>query len=413
MLRSRPSSVVRLGLLPACLMAGTVLAAQEPAARQAFRAGVDVVEVDVQVIGRDGHPVPDLTPDKFDVRIGGQRRRVTTAQFVRYGDPSAVRHAPAVAPGASAPTVTPEEAMAGRRLFMVAIDALSFDPGDSRGVAVATQRFIEGLPETDLVGLFTFPSGAKVDPTTEHADVLKALDQVSGQRVITTGRFPLQASEVVDFIAGEQEPVIRRHCGESGAGDPGCVRQLESEIATLGGTFEVMAQSSLGRLRDMIDQLAKVPGRKVLVLASAGLPVSDRPGGRPSIGDLPQQLGEAAARANVAIYTLFVDDGMLRQFASEERNARRQMVNVSRESNLLGRWLDQFSGSAGGTMIKVMVDSGEAAYAQIARETAAHYLLAVEPDRSDRSGSSRRIQVRVNHPNATVRARQWVVLPEQ
>jgi hypothetical protein len=89
------------------------------------------------------------------------------------------------------------------------------------------------------------------------------------------------------------------------------------------------------------------------------------------------------------------------------------MVNVSRESNLLGRWLDEFSGSAGGTMIKVLVDSGEAAYAQITRETAAHYLLAVEPDRSDRSGSSRRIQVRVNHPNVTVRARQWVVLPEQ
>jgi hypothetical protein len=70
-----------------------------------------------------------------------------------------------------------------------------------------------------------------------------------------------------------------------------------------------MAQSSLGRLRDMIDQLARVPGRKVLVLASAGLPVSDCPGGRRSNGDLPQQLGEAAARANVAIYTLFVDDG--------------------------------------------------------------------------------------------------------
>jgi VWFA-related protein len=408
-LRSR---VVLAWLLAAASLAGVGRAAQEPAPRQAFRAGVDVIEVDAQVIGRDGQPVPDLTADKFDVRIGGQRRRVSSVQFVRYGDPSAVRNVPAVAPGAQTPTVTPEQAMAGRRLFMVAVDALSFDPGDSRGVAVATQRFIEGLPDTDLVGLFTYPSGAKVDPTTEHADVMKALDQVSGQRVITTGRFPLQASEVVDFIAGEREPVIRRHCGESG-GDPGCIQQLESEIATLGGTFEAMARSSLGMLRDMIDQLANVPGRKVLVLASAGLPVSDRPGGRPDIGDLPQRLGEAAARANVAIYTLFVDDSMLRQFASEERNARRQMVNVAREGNLLGRWLDQFSGSAGGTMIKVMVDSGEAAYAQIVRETAGHYLLAVEPDRSDRSGSSRRIQVRVNHPNTTVRARQWVVLPEE
>jgi len=413
MSRTRVVSCLFLVVTATVALAAAGRPAQEPPARQPFRAGVDIVEVDVQVVGRDGQPVPDLTPDKFDVRIGGQRRRVSAAQFIRYGDPAAVMSAPVSALGAPTPALTPEQAMTGRRLFMVAIDALSFDPGDSRGVAVATQRFVEGLPDTDLVGLFTFPSGAKVDPTTEHADVVKALDQVSGQKVITTGRFPLQASEVVDFIAGEREPVIRRHCGESGgAGDPTCIMQLESEIATLGGTFEAMAQSSLGMLLDMIDQLAKVPGRKVLVLASAGLPVSDRPGGRPGIGDLPQRLGEAAARANVAIYSLFVDDSMLRQFASEERNARRQMVNVSRESNLLGRWLDQFSGSAGGTMIKVMVDSGEAAYAQIARETAAHYLLAVEPDRSDRSGSSRRIQVRVNHPNVTVRARQWVVLPE-
>lgn len=397
------------------VLASTVLvAAQEGAPRQAFRAGVDVIEVDVQVIGRDGAPVLDLKPEQFDVRIGGQRRRVASAQMIRYGDAAAVASAPiSVAPGETAPELTAAEAMAGRRLFMIAVDALSFDAGDSRGVAVATQRFIEQLPPTDLVGLFTFPSGPKVDPTTEHGDVLRALDEVSGQRVITRGRFALQASDVVDYIASESErgPIEQRHCGPSP--DPGCTNQLESEILTLGGTFEAMAQSSLGMLRDMMEQLGKVPGRKILVLASAGLPVSDRPGGRPGIGDLPERLGESAARGNISIYSLFVDYSMLRAFASEEANARRQTTNVARESNLLGRWLDQFSDASGGTMIKVMADSGEAAYAQIARETAVHYLLAVEPETSDRSGSSRRIQVRVNARNATVRARQLVVLPDE
>jgi len=174
----------------------------------------------------------------------------------------------------------------------------------------------------------------------------------------------------------------------------------------------VQAQAGLGMLRDMIDQLAGVPGRKILVLASAGLAISDRPGGRPDIGDLPIQLGQAAARANVAIYSLFVDRGPQAQFSAEQRFARRQLLNVARESELLAHWLDRFSGAGGGTMIKVMVDSGEVAFDRIARETSAHYVLAVEPAPSDRSGRARRVEVRVAHPGVTVRAREWVVLSE-
>src|SRR4029453_10611521 len=40
-----------------------------------FRLSVNVVAVDVQVIGRDGRPVPDLGPEKFSVTINGKRRR--------------------------------------------------------------------------------------------------------------------------------------------------------------------------------------------------------------------------------------------------------------------------------------------------------------------------------------------------
>ena len=36
--------------------------------------------------------------------------------------------------------------------------------------------------------------------------------------------------------------------------------------------------------------------------------VSDRPGGRPDIGELPKVLGKAAAEANIAIYALHVDN---------------------------------------------------------------------------------------------------------
>ena len=41
-----------------------------------FRVAVDVVAVDVQVIDKEGRPVPDLGPEKFNVTINGRRRRV-------------------------------------------------------------------------------------------------------------------------------------------------------------------------------------------------------------------------------------------------------------------------------------------------------------------------------------------------
>jgi hypothetical protein len=47
-----------------------------------IRVSVDVVAVDVQVIDRDGRPVPDLGPEKFSVTINGRRRRVVTAERI-------------------------------------------------------------------------------------------------------------------------------------------------------------------------------------------------------------------------------------------------------------------------------------------------------------------------------------------
>lgn len=380
--------------------------------RPAFRAGTDVVEIDVQVIDRDGQPVPDLAADTFDVRIGGERRRVVSAEFVSYGDASTIVNAPeSVAPGEIVPGMTPDQAMAGRRLFMLAIDTMSFDAADSRGVAVAAQRFIEQLPGTDFVGLFAYPQGVRLNPTTDHDAVRRALDQLMGARTFTAGRFSaLQPSEIVDFLAPnsrERAPILLRHCGM----DINCARQLESEITTTVGQIEIQAQAGLGMLRELINRMAEVPGRKVLVLASAGLAVSDRAGGRPDIGDLPEQVGHAAARANVTIYSLFIDHGMLRQFRAETRSAPRHSVSMARDANLSARWLDHMAGAAGGTMIKAMVDSGDVAYARIARETSASYLLAVEPAASDRTGRPRRIQVRVDQRGVTVRARQWVVVP--
>src|SRR5690348_3793879 len=48
-----------------------------------FRAAVDLIAVDVQVVDRDGQPVAALGPERFSVSIDGHRRRVVSAEVVR------------------------------------------------------------------------------------------------------------------------------------------------------------------------------------------------------------------------------------------------------------------------------------------------------------------------------------------
>src|SRR5262245_57578558 len=54
-----------------------------------FRAAVDVLRVDVQVVAGDGQPVHSLGLDDFSVHIDGKPRKVVSAELVRYSQTQA------------------------------------------------------------------------------------------------------------------------------------------------------------------------------------------------------------------------------------------------------------------------------------------------------------------------------------
>ena len=124
-------------------------------------------------------------------------------------------------------------------------------------------------------------------------------------------------------------------------------------------------------------------------------------------------LGQDAARANTVIYAVYVDSAYIRSFSADRRRYDRQSQNPAREHAMMGRLIDAFAGSSGGTMLTAVLGGGEQAFARILRETASHYLLGVEPAEADRTGQLRRLSVKVDYPNTTVRSRQWVVVPKR
>jgi len=396
------------------------------AQRPAFRAGVELIAVDVQVVTSNGLPITGLSPDKFEVSINGRRRRVVSAEMVRYEVVASTTSGPATATVNSGVVQTPTEG----RVYIIAIDVLSFQPEATRLIADAAREFIQKLQPTDLVGLAAFPSGAEVDPTTDHASVINRLGSVigSGEAPISVAnRFGLTPSNIVDLTAaiqlqgsvGDLDPqtalgrAVEAVCSYDR--DPEhCRRWVASDAQMLAIYEEGLAVQRLGALRGLLGALARSPGRKTVVLVSAGLPASDVSGGRPELGDLGLLVGQEAARANSTIYSVHVDTRRT-DFVSASSGARaRPTDNQQRDSAILSRPLDHIAGLSGGTLFTIVQGGGEPAFDRIRNETSALYLLGVEPDQSDRTGEPRRLNVKVNSSQrgAIVRARSWVVVPK-
>jgi VWFA-related protein len=393
-----PTRLTIRALVVACVVAP--VAAQQPT----IRTSTDLFRVEVDVVDRQGSPITGLTPDQFDVEIGGRRHEVRFADLVLFRPNGPVTSGSSAASAVPAAASAPPTAAPPHRLFMLAIDAQTFRPEALRGLAVTAQRFVGTLRPDDLVGLYTYPLGPKVEPTIDHAAVIGSLDAVSGQKP-PTGECNIRSADLVDWYPStpqEKTAIARRYAC------PGVFFPVE--IETRIGLLEAQAQANLGSLRELINGLSTVPGRKVLVLITAGLPTTDRPGGRPDIGSLPIALGEAAARANVSLHTLFVDNSVLSAFSAEERQGRTG-ASLARDADLAERSIDLFTGAAGGTFAKVLTGSGEQAFDRLTRETSAYYLLGIDVAAQDRTGRPLRMTVKLRQKDATIRYRPLVIVP--
>ena len=409
----------RLTLLFAALFGCTAtLAAQgapPPPDRQSqdkpapIRVSVDVVAVDVQVIDRDGRPVPDLGPEKFSVTINGRRRRVVTAERIgtdEGGDRS-------ILAGGASP-------LTRGRVIVIAVDCVSFDATQSRGVIQAVRQFIGGLSPDDYIGLSAYPNGPKLDPTTDHPSVLRALDTVTGQRDLADlGEFHVRTSEIVDITRDLMrgggptfDLILARECGGDPP-DPFCRARFVTDVTGTALYLEGQATASLGMLRSLVEELAGILGRKTLVLVSGGMVVSDTPGARPDLGEIGIQVGKQAALANTTIYTLYLDAVMTERFHAQSRMGDRGLSNMNRDSALMSRWLEQFTGAAGGALFSIQVGNAESALARITTELSSYYLLGVEPGDEDRDGRMHQIAVKTSQPNVTIRGRRWVTVPKR
>jgi VWFA-related protein len=420
---------------------------------------VDTKEVGLDVVVRDkrGHVVKDLRASDFEVFEDGRRQQVQSFRLVARG--AAARPAAADAAGAAATTpaagaantsgaagsarAAPESPRGIERVGAVALvfDRLSVE-SRARARQAALGFLSGGLAPDDYVGVFRVDLSLQAVQTftnnEQHvrAGIERAMAQGSSAHDRRAGQ--MAGNSVLQSQLESQQENIRSGGGLSGAG---------TDLSAIGGaaasnafasaaadmtqrsleTFEQLERNQQGYatmngLLAVISAMARLPGRKVLILFSEGLSVP------PAVESPFRAVISNANRAGVSIYAVdaaglratsadaetgraltALGSQRIRQAASNREPGRPMMRDLERNEDLLrynpDSGLGQLADQTGGFLVKDTNNPG-ARLRQVDEDLHTYYALSYVPENQNYDGRFRQISVRVNRPNVEVQARK-------
>ena len=370
--RRRWTARVSASLVLLLLITAALVSTQEPSAPQAppqptFRAGVNVVRVDVIVTDSRGDPITDLAKEEFEIVEDGRPQTIDLFRQIRID-------------GAATDAARPrqvlnrdtEEREASRddvRIFAIMLADYQVCAERTRLVRDALTSFVGKLGANDLV--------AVMHPLTSVRDLVFTYDHDSIRTTIQS----------FEGRRGDYRPrnlVEQEHVNQMRSPEP--IRN-----AVVRDALKALAVR-LGSMRE---------GRKSLIFVSEGFPAGW------SVD--PQQLREItreANRHNTSIYPidprgLVADDGdvaaSLRPGCGRAPASTRQRLT----QDTLRELADETDGRA-----IVNRNSLAEGLAQILRDSSQHYLLGYSSTVSQNDGKFHQIRVRVKRPKVEVRARK-------
>lgn len=420
-----------LVVLAAAATALAPLAAQDQKPRPAFRTDTDLVLVDAVVVDKTGQPVANLTAADFEVRDEGTRQSIELFQAIHTpevtttaAEPSAPRRAYSTNVGGTARAT---------RSFVLFFDDVHLTREDGDRAKKALAGFLDRETRAgDLVSIVApgralrwharMPDGrAELTRTVSTLAGLFVPD-LSTERMSDYEAYRIHvfqdeaAADRVDRrwknyrVLGREPTDLSTDRGfqpQNRGGNIGIIKQdIAIRAAALYAQLSARNRATQLALERTVDSLASVRGRKSLVFVSPGY-----------IEDQERRDGvrvlDAARRANVAVY--FVDARGLvtgspygsAQFGSalDSRDVGAANADVALEAE----GAENLSGQSGGFSVRNANDLG-GALSRIGRESQTYYLLGFQPTRDGQPGAFRRIEVRVNRPGVTVRARRGYIV---
>ena len=400
---------------------GTTFAAAPRSQTQAqtqqpvFRSGVDLVTVDVLVVDKDGHPIPELKAEDFTVTVDGKPRRITSVEHLTHFDRFAT------APDRTqVPNLRREDRVMMRaeyssntksppgRMFVLVVDSGNMTRGGGRGAMEAAGQFVQKLAPNDLVALVSLPAGVTVDFTADRVAVKSALLKIVGggaNRYLSNTNISL--AESFAFMTKNQyrlwDEAVRMECNWARDQNEleNCRSTLEADARAKFHTAREAAEMSERSLEVLVRRLSIIDGQKHVIFIGQGLITGSSFGYLDGVADL-KWLGDLAQAARLNFYVLHIDNAFLEAFDVRERWPSRTPFEDAR---LLNDGLGEIAGQSGGGYFNLST-SLDPAFERIARETSASYVVTFEPTEEDRDGKTHNVGVKVGRPGVTIRARK-------
>lgn len=358
-----------------------------------FRAGVDVISLDVSVLDKDRRPVRGLTAEDFTVVENGKAQRIVAVTEMAGTDrdpaPSAwMRHVP---PDVSANDLT--DMTGDGRFVAIVMDDWNVPFDDHELILSARQvgrYLVDHLSPSDVAAVI-FPqlAGKTQDFTTDRQKLIAAIDKFDPPEVRYIEKRPAYGPGGGDMPQRFAPILMRSECQRS--------------------------QPTVPTLDTVVARLATVPNRrKTVILVSTGLPVSFQGGrGCPAeLADIMKNVFRRAQRANVNIYS--VDPGGMNGYAdylqSPVRRGGRPADNVMplAQANAAVRvrrdFMEIMADHTGARAIVNTDDLGDEIDRMMA-EASSYYLVGYQTSNGQPDGKFRRLDVKVSRPGLTVRSR--------
>ena len=398
-------------------------AREQPSPQGVIRITVNLVQVDAVVTDSKGRKVTNLRPEDFEVLEDGRPQTITNFSYISVAAPAG-REAPAQPPVVprgvpSVPPVRlrPEQV---RRTIAIVVDDVRLSPESTVYARKALKKFVEeDVQSGDLVAILRTAGGlgALQQFTNDKRLLYAAIDQIRWCFVRPYSSFGQPEARTAPDASGSADSTRRQTDELEAAGvNLQAAGEREDEFRQ-----SIYSTGTLGALHYVVRGLRDLPGRKSLILLSAGWYLVNT-----SQQQALQRLADLANRSSVVMYTIDVRGfPTLALDATEDLRGLWLPGPVARPptpqevaENLSNRPLDYFESQ--GVMAYLPKQTGglfvhdtndlRGGIREVLDDQSGYYLIGYKPpDDTFKAGKGGRgyhhIQVKVKVPSLQVRSR--------
>ena len=370
-----------------------------------IRSTVSLVEIDVQVTGRDGKPVKGLKQEQFTVTEDGKPQTVSTFEYndiERIETAGTTAEAPITIPMGA--LTSPEEMRAvvhDHRMIVLFFDMTSLQAEDLLRSTRAAQKYLrEQMTPADLVGIVAFGNTLKViaNFTNDREFLQQAVD------ALVPGHEAALAELADAATAANGEAAVTEDTGAAFTAD-------DTEFNVFN------TDRKLAAIEAICEVLDGIPGKKSLIQFTSGITQTGEENRSQLIAAT-----SAANRSNVSIYS--VDSrglltatpggdasvgasGGTAMFTGATVISQSQSRQDSRET------LATLAGDTGGRSFFDTGDFGKV-FQSVQNDNSGYYLVGYYSTDTRHDGSWRRINVKISSlpAGAHVRTREGYYAPK-